>query len=294
MMDFFSIGNKESAIFSDQFRRGSYLSIAEKNVSSDVFTTTWSLYENGMIVNPGYLTPTGSTTVTGNGQKSVENQSGYAVNDGRTEQNEIVGKPNESTIVFRSYANPDSVTAAIDLKAKYVNKLRTGSISLKKELSSGEKESKSGRKYQFKIEYRNVAGMKLEANMGEAVITQTIELEAGKETTISGIPAGTDYTIYEVIPDSADYSLEKVNVTNAGNDKNVKAENNVVTGIVVADDGDNPTSTEVTFVNTVTPLISISGTKTWEGGETKDTPDNIVVQIQWFNPNTKEYEQAKR
>ena len=288
-----SIGNKESAIFSDQFRRGSYLSIAEKNVSSDVFTTTWSLYENGMIVNPGYLTPTGSTTVTGNGQKSVENQSGYAVNDGRTEQNEIVGKPNESTIVFRSYANPDSVTAVIDLKAKYVNKLRTGSISLKKELSSGEKESKSGRKYQFKIEYRNVAGMKLEANMGEAVITQTIELEAGKETTISGIPAGTDYTIYEVIPDSADYSLEKVNVTNAGNDKNVKAENNVVTGIVVADDGVNPTSTDVTFVNTVTPLISISGTKTWEGGETADTPDNIVVQIQRFNPGTKEYEQAK-
>lgn len=290
---FLSIGNKESAIFSDQFRRGSYLSIAEKNVSSDVFTTTWSLYENGMIVNPGYLTPTGSTTVTGNGQKSVENQSGYAVNDGRTEQNEIVGKPNESTIVFRSYANPDSVTAVIDLKAKYVNKLRTGSISLKKELSSGEKESKSGRKYQFKIEYRNVAGMKLEANMGEAVITQTIELEAGKETTISGIPAGTDYTIYEVIPDSADYSLEKVNVTNAGNDKNVKAENNVVTGIVVADDGVNPTSTEVTFVNTVTPLISIFGTKTWESGETADTPDNIVVQIQRFNPNTKEYEQAK-
>lgn len=288
-----SIGNKESAIFSDQFRRGSYLSIAEKNVSSDVFTTTWSLYEKGVIVNPGYLTPTGSTTVTGNGQKSVENQSGYAVNDGRTEQNEIVGKPNESTIVFRSYANPDSVTAVIDLKAKYVNKLRTGSISLKKELSNGEEESKSGRKYQFIIEYRNVAGMKLEANMGEAVITQPIELEAGQNKTIEGIPAGTDYTIYEVIPNGADYSLEKVNVTNAGNDKNVKAENNVVTGIVVADDGVNPTSTDVTFVNTVTPLISISGTKTWEGGETANTPDNIVVQIQRFNPSTKEYEQAE-
>ena len=287
------IGNKESAIFSDQFRRGSYLSIAEKNVSSDVFTTTWSLYENGVIVNPGYLTPTSSTTVTGGGQSSIENQSGYAVNDGRTEQNAIVGKPNESTIVFRSYANPDSVTAVIDLKAKYVNKLRTGSISLKKELSNGEEESESGRKYQFIIEYRNVAGMKLEANMGEAVITQPIELEAGQNETIEGIPAGTDYTIYEVIPNGADYSLEKVNVTNAGNDKNVKAENNVVTGIVVADDGVNPTSTDVTFVNTVTPLISISGTKTWEGGETADTPDNIVVQIQRFNPSTKEYEQAK-
>lgn len=287
-----SIGNKESAIFSDQFRRGSYLSIAEKNVSSDVFTTTWSLYENGVIVKPNDLSKT-TDKVTGGIQTSVANQSGYEVNDGRTEKNSTVSKPNESTIVFRSYANPDSVTAVIDLKAKYVNKLRTGSISLKKELSNGEEESKSGRKYQFIIEYRNVAGMKLEANMGEAVITQPIELEAGQNKTIEGIPAGTDYTIYEVIPNGADYSLEKVNVTNAGNDKNVKAENNVVTGIVVADDGVNPTSTDVTFVNTVTPLISISGTKTWEGGETADTPDNIVVQIQRFNPSTKEYEQAE-
>lgn len=287
------IGNKESAIFSDQFRRGSYLSIAEKNVSPDVFTTTWSLYENGAIVNPSDLTPTESSTVTGSGQGSVENQSGYEVKDGRTEKIVSVGKPTESTIVFRSYANPDSENAAIDLKAKYVNKLRTGSISLKKELSNGESETKAGRNYKFIIEYRNVAGMKLEANTGTDVIKQEIELEANEQQTITGIPAGTDYTIYEEIPESADYSLEKVKVTAYGNDKNIKAENNVVTGIVVADDDDNPTSTEVTFVNTVTPLISISGTKTWEGGETKDTPDNIVVQIQRLNPDTKEYEQAK-
>ena len=288
-----SIGNKESAVFSDQFRRGSYLSIAEKNVSPDVFTTTWSLYENGAIVNPSYLTPTGSSTVTGGGQSSVENQSGYEVNDGRKEQSETVTKPNESTIAFRSYANPDSTTAVIDLKAKYVNKLRTGSIFLKKSLSEGETESKPGRKYKFIIEYRNVAGMKLEANIGKDVIKQTIELEAGTDTTIQGIPAGTDYTIYEVIPDNADYSLEKVEVTVPGNDKNVKAENNVVTGMVVADDDANSTDTAVRFVNTVTPLISISGTKTWEGGVTADTPGNIVVQIQRLNPTTNEYEQAK-
>lgn len=287
-----SIGNKESAVFSDQFRRGSYLSIAEKNVSPDVFTTTWSLYENGAIVNPNGLTST-SSTVTGSGQGSVENQSGYEVKDGRTEKKASVGKPTESTIVFRSYANPDSENAAIDLKAKYVNKLRTGSISLKKSLSEGEIESKPGRRYQFIIEYRNIAGMKLEANTGTDVITQTIELETGKDTTIQGIPAGTDYTIYEVIPNDANYGLEKVEVSNEGNDKNVKAENNVVTGIVEADEGNNSTSTAVTFVNTVTPLISISGTKTWEGGETADTPDNIVVQIQRFNPDTNKYEQAK-
>lgn len=288
-----SIGNKESAIFSDQFRRGSYLSIAEKNVSPDVFTTTWSLYENGAIVNPNYLTPTNSTTVTGSGQTSVEKQSGYEVNDGRTEKSRKELKPIESTIVFRSYANPDSKNAVIDLKAKYVNKLRTGSISLKKELSTGEEETQTERKYKFIIEYRNVAGMKLEANTGKDVITQTIELKAGQDTTIQGIPAGTDYTIYEVIPNDANYSLEKVEVSNKGNDKNVKAENNVVTGIVEADEDNNLASTAVKFVNTVTPLISISGTKTWEGGETADTPDNIVVQIQWFNPITQKYEQAK-
>lgn len=122
-----SIGNKESAIFSDQFRRGSYLSIAEKNVSPDVFTTTWSLYENGAIVNPSDLRKT-TDKVTGDIQTSVEKQSGYEVNDGRTENSDTVTKPSDSTIVFRSYANPDSTTAVIDLKAKYVNKLRTGSI----------------------------------------------------------------------------------------------------------------------------------------------------------------------
>ena len=286
-----SIGNKESAIFSDQFRRGSYLSIAEKNVSSDVFTTTWSLYEKGASVNQSDLSKN-TSTVTGGENTSVEKQSGYKVNDGRKE-NAKVKKPDESTIVFRSYKDPDNENAVIDLKAKYVNKLRTGSISLKKELSNGESETQAGRNYKFIIEYRNVAGMKLEANTGTDVIKQEIELEANEQQTITGIPAGTDYTIYEEIPESADYSLEKVKVTVPGNDKNVKAENNVVTGIVVADDGDNPTSTAVTFMNTVTPLISISGTKTWEGGETKDTPDNIVVQIQRLNPDTKEYEQAK-
>lgn len=286
-----SIGNKESAVFSDQFRRGSYLSIAEKNVSPDVFTTTWSLYENGAIVNPNDLSKT-TDKVTGDIQTSVEKQSGYEVNDGRTENSNTVTKPSDSTIVFRSYANPDSTTAVIDLKAKYVNKLLTGSISLKKELSTGEEETQTERKYKFIIEYRNVAGMKLEANTGADVIKQTIELEAGQETIISGVPAGTDYTIYEEIPEKADYSLEKVKVTDYGNDKNVKAENNVVTGTVVADDV-NSTDTAVTFVNTVTPLISISGTKTWEGGVTADTPKNIVVQIQRLNPTTNEYEQAK-
>ena len=89
-----SIGNKESAVFSDQFRRGSYLSIAEKNVSPDVFTTTWSLYENGTIVKPNDLSKI-TDKVTGDIQTSVEKQSGYEVNDGRTENSNTVTKPSD-------------------------------------------------------------------------------------------------------------------------------------------------------------------------------------------------------
>ena len=137
------------------------------------------------------MTPTNSTTVTGGGQSSVENQSGYEVNDGRTEKIRTVPKPTEPTIVFRSYANPDSDNAVINLKAKYVNKLRTGSISLKKELSNGEAETLAGRNYKFIIEYRNVAGMKLEANIGKDVIKQTIELEAGKDLSLIHISEPT-------------------------------------------------------------------------------------------------------
>lgn len=80
-------------------------------------------------------------------------------------------------------------------------------------MSNGELETQAGRNYKFIIEYRNVAGMKLEANTGTDVIKQKIELEANEQQIITGIPAGTDYTIYEEIPESADYSLEKVKVT---------------------------------------------------------------------------------
>lgn len=287
------LGDKESAVFSDQFRRGSYVYVAEKNVNPKVFDTTWSLYENGQLVSDEYLTQdylnnNSYTSVTGSGG-SVQNQSGTVVDDGRTEAktNAGVTAPNQA-LVFRSYAFPDNAATIIDLKAKFTNTLKTGKLTLKKELSIGETETVAGRKYKFVIEYRNIAGMSLESTLQDGSdgykdsIVQEIELAVGESITIDGIPAGTDYTIHEVIEEGQGYHLANIEVTDVGNDSSIKIENNTVTGIVVADDAvTDATGTAFTFVNTITPTIEIRGKKTWEGDISEIPNDkSIVVQLQ--------------
>ena len=46
----FALADGETATFSDQFRRGSYIAVSE-DVNSSVFDTTWTLYENGQAVS---------------------------------------------------------------------------------------------------------------------------------------------------------------------------------------------------------------------------------------------------
>ena len=42
----FVLANGETATFSDQFRRGSYIALSE-DVDTEVFDTSWTMYENG-------------------------------------------------------------------------------------------------------------------------------------------------------------------------------------------------------------------------------------------------------
>ncbi len=46
----FALADGETATFSDQFRRGSYIAVSE-DVNPSVFDTTWTLYENGQAVS---------------------------------------------------------------------------------------------------------------------------------------------------------------------------------------------------------------------------------------------------
>lgn len=300
----FALADGETATFSDQFRRGSYIAVSE-DVNSSVFDTTWTLYENGQAVskmgtgatvknedpNPPSVQNVKSNTIRdgrkeeyksgSNGNVEISNKGypsiGYAKNqDGNTE--------NVNTIVFRSYADPNNQTTMTKLKATFVNKVKTGKIEIRKKAAEGS--DKLTGDYTFRVEFSNVAGLSLEPQK----IVKEYTIKAGESVTIDGIPAGTDYRISE--NESKDGStLESVIVKNnnsfdAGYDPVTK----VVAGKVIASsdirgDGiaNQDTSTDatiITFKNTLKPTINLNLTKEWENTNNITLPESIKIQLQ--------------
>lgn len=280
----FALANNEKATFSNQFRRGSYISLTE-DVDTNVFSTKWTLYENDVPVS-GY--GTGTTVKNPNPIPSLIDQEGVAIDDGRTEvvdTNSAAAsytgeKPNSNTIVFRPYSTPDDETSETKLKALFVNKVRTGSIIIEK--GKAETSPELNGEYTFTITFTNIAGMSLE----DAPIVKTITIRNGESYELSGIPAGTSYSIKETgASDNA--KVESIEVS-AGNDtNNVDLENMTVTGVVVADDGENPVKATYTFKNTTRKKISINLEKKWKdesgneiNADDSSLPKSIYVQLQ--------------
>lgn len=309
----FALADGETATFSDQFRRGSYIAVSE-DVNSSVFDTTWTLYENGQAVS---TMGTGTTVENEDSTPSVKNVKGNTIRDGRKEvyksgSNGNVGIPNsgytstgyaknqdgktnnENTIVFRSYVAPDNQTTMTKLKATFVNKVKTGKIEIRKETAEGSDTLEGD--YIFRVEFSNVAELSLESQK----IVKEYKIKAGESVTIDGIPAGTDYRISEI--NSSDGStLESVIVNNnnsfdAGYDPVTK----VVAGKVIASSdmkGDgikNPDTssdaTIITFKNTLKPTINLNLTKVWENTEDITLPDSIKIRLQRSSDAGKSWE----
>lgn len=292
----FALADGETATFSDQFRRGSYIAVSE-DVNSSVFDTTWTLYENGQAVS---TMGTGTTVENENSIPSVKNVGSNTIRDGRKEvyqkglnndveisnsgytstgyaKNQDSGKTeNKNTIVFRSYAAPDNQTTMTKLKATFVNKVKTGKIEIHKEAADGS-DTLNG-EYTFHVEFSNVADLSLESKK----IVKEYTIKAGEYVTIDGIPAGTDYRISEI--KSTDSStLESVIVKNnnsfdAGYDPVTK----VVSGKVIAssDMKDGADATIITFNNTLKPTINLNLTKEWKNPDGITLPDSIKIQLQ--------------
>lgn len=299
----FALADGETATFSDQFRRGSYIAVSE-DVNSSVFDTTWTLYENGQAVS---TMGKGETVENENPIPLVKNVKGNTIRDGRKEvyksgsngkveisnsgytstgyaKNRDSETQNKNTIVFRSYAAPDNQTTMTKLKATFVNKVKTGKIEIHKEAADGS-DTLNG-EYTFHVEFSNVADLSLESKK----IVKEYTIKAGQKVTIDGIPAGTDYRISEI--KSTDGStLESVIVKNnntfdAGYDPVTK----VVSGKVIASSdikGDgiankdtSSDATSITFKNTLKPTINIDLTKKWENTNNITPPDSIKIQLQ--------------
>lgn len=290
----FVLEDGETVTFSDQFRRGSYISLKEK-LNESLYDTTWTVYENGQAVT-SMKGDSESVTVTDT-NKSLDKQEGSSPNDGRTEKirpnddqtgNSYTGnKPSADTIVFRSYKDPDETSSTLTkLKVKYVNTVKTGGLKIQKKAAEGETLTGT---YTFKVTFNDVGGEGLEEKPIERTVT--IDMGKGESTgTITGIPVGTRYTIEEVKTD--DSRLQSVTVPKGQSAQVIY--NTMVEGEIVAgknpDNPNDPKALEVTaiFTNTTRKLINIEFDKLWKDANdtvlgTTNQPNEIYIQLQRKN-----------
>lgn len=286
----------ETVTFSDQFRRGSYISLKE-DLNPKLYDTKWTVYENGQVVKSTNPTSANYTSVKLGGEpKSLESQSSPDVgpDDDRTEAY-VSGnvsntgytanskKPDKNTIVFRSYKNPDETNSTLTkLKVRYVNTVKTGGLKIQKKAADDEENSIKGI-YTFKVTFSNVGGEGLED--GDIIREYTINMNDPENPehicTITGIPVGTRYTIEEVKP--KDSRLQSVTVTGGENNAHLINDNTMVEGVIVeSEDPNNPEVTAI-FTNTQRKLINIAFDKLWidaENKELKNQPSEIYIQLQ--------------
>ena len=293
----FVLEDGETVTFSDQFRRGSYISLKEK-LNENLYDTTWTVYENGQAVESTEPDDISNVkTVTFGKDRSLKEQYDppRGPDDGRTEvyddsvKNDgykVSKKPEEAnTIVFRSYKDPDETSSTLTkLKVKYVNTVKTGGLKIQKKAAEGEEGTINGT-YTFKVTFNDVGGEGLEEKPIERTVTINMS-EAGDHTeTITGIPVGTRYTIEEV-KTSDDSRLQSVTVPD-GNEAHV-INNTMVEGVIVASENpSNPNDLKVTaiFTNTQRKLINIEFDKHWKDANNEDIvttnqPDEIYIQLQ--------------
>lgn len=279
----------ETVTFSDQFRRGSYISLNEE-LNKNLYDTTWTVYENGQKVT----SMSGGDSVTlPSTIPSLDGQTGSGPDDGRTEKirtNDVQTdnkynktKPDTNTIVFRSYNDPDENSSTLTkLKVKYVNTVKTGGLKIKKQAAAGEVDNITGT-YKFKVTFSDVGGAGLE----KEDIIRYVEINMSDEVkypdhtvTITGIPVGTRYTIEEETPLDGS-RLQSVTVPKDCDSADV-IDNTMVEGVIKEA---NTSPITAIFTNTKRTLINIEFNKLWEDADgtdlsTKNPPDTIYIQLQ--------------
>lgn len=262
--------DKDKVTFSDQFRRNSYLKL-EETVDSNVFDTSWLLYEDGALMESG------SGAVPYDGLTAQES-------DGMDITNPA--KPDD-TILFMSKTR--SLTDYFVKTVKYVNTLKLGSISIEKALNpiNGEIPDNTDndgnqKEYTFKIYFSNVAGMLLESPEN-TYLEKTVTITPGSENkaVISGIPVGTQYIIQEVTKNNAaesGFTLVSAERTSGDDGYEIDPVTYQVTGTV----GGTATD-EYRFTNDVRPSREIEGEKIWSNWDEipdDERPAAIEVKLQ--------------
>ncbi len=289
----FTLQNGETVTFADQFRRGSYISLQEdlqEDADKKLYAPTWEIYENGKLVKESK----GDTTVEVPGDVQIMKGDGTTPDDGRMEKYQTgtkdgktientgyieTQKPKENSIVFRSYSDPDGTDQFTKLKVKFINKVKTGSLSITKQVPKDEYEKLKDETYTFTVQYTNIGGLG-----GNEVVTETVPVKVDETVPLDGIPIGTDVTITEETPENQYIKSITVDGTLVdGNEACVNIGDNIGEDETDAN-GKTIPSVQVVFTNTARKQIAIAVEKTWKDAEDKELtvglPTSIWVKLQ--------------
>lgn len=258
----FDLQSGETVTFTDQFRRGSYISLQETE-NPALYDTHWEVYENGKLVN----TAEESSSVSGKPSLPLQGD-GTQPKDDRTEAKDSTTvdgsyngtKPDANTLVFRSYAAPEEEFP--ELKVRFINTVKVGTLVIKKEQVPGE--AKLPDSYKFTVTFSNVGGIGLGGADG---VTMTKTLKVDESCEITGIPIGTRFQVVEETP--AVGSLQRVTCTDTNAQYNVV--DNGVRGTVTSE---NPDVT-ATFTNTARQLMDIEVEKQWKDADDRPLTDKL-------------------
>lgn len=267
----FDLQDGETVTFTDQFRRGSYISLQEAE-NTALYDTRWEVYENGTLVSAAGTSPSVSGTITTPLQGDNTNPE-----DGRTEARDTTStgssyngnKPKgTNTLVFRSYAAPEEEFP--ELKVKFINTVKVGTLVIKKEQPTGETPLTG--KYTFTVTFSNVGGIGL--GSADSVQPMTNTIPVGGSWEITGIPVGTRFRVVETPPTDGSLKSVTCNATDAKYDVD-----NGVRGTVTGE-----AQVTATFTNTAHQLMDIEVEKQWQDAKgkplTDKLPDAIWVKLE--------------
>ena len=261
----FDLQKGETVTFTDQFRRGSYISLQETE-NTALYDTRWEVYENGTLVNAVGTSPSVNAAsplpLQGDSTKPEDNRTETA--DSTTGSNYNGSKPTgTNTLVFRSYTAPEEEFP--ELKVKFINTVKVGTLVIKKEQAPGEAPLEGS--YEFTVIFSNVGGI----GLGDATgvkMTNAIPVDGSWE--IKGIPIGTRFQVVEETPAVGSLKSVQCDATDAKFDVD-----NGVRGTVTSE----AEQVTATFTNTARKLMDIEVEKQWLDANDKPLTDNLPDAI---------------
>ena len=251
--------------FTDQFRRGSYISLQEAE-NTALYDTRWEVYENGTLVSAAGTSSSVNAAsplpLQGDSTKPEDNRTETA--DSTTGSSYNGSKPTgTNTLVFRSYAAPEEEFPK--LKVKFINTVKVGKLVIEKKQAPGE-EPLTGN-YTFTVTFSNVGGIGL--GSADSVQPMTNTIPVGGSWEITGIPVGTRFRVVETPPTDGSLKSVTCDATDAKYDVD-----NGVRGTVTGE-----AQVTATFTNTAHQLMDIEVEKQWQDAKGKPLTNNQSATV---------------